>query len=114
MTQRQNAKLEDTIGLLRQADKLRDKGGKSDFLRNVVEGACDEILQTPVNSIDKILPPGAKEPNMPDIGCELAMICTEFPHGCEDCPHAVERTDWKEEFVKQQERAKREAENAGE
>lgn len=92
------AKLEDTVYLLVQADKLREHGGQSDFIRHVVDGACDEILQTPVESVDRILPPGEERPDLPELGCEMALLCTKWPHGCPSCPHHTERKNWKKVF----------------
>lgn len=93
-------KLDDTVQLLVQADKARERGGKSDFIRHVLDGACDEVLQTPVSSLDRILPPGEETPDLPELGCEMALLCTRWPGGCEECPHHTERKNWKETFEK--------------
>ena len=41
-------KIERTAELLVKAGKISKTGGRSEFLRRVTEGACDDILKTPI------------------------------------------------------------------
>lgn len=88
------AKLEKTAKLLVDAGKLDKKGARSELIRKVLNGACDDILNTPIGEL------GAPKDNADvmkiEYGCEKAPICEGFPLECSTCKYRRPRKDYYE------------------
>jgi len=92
MPQGLQTKLEKTAKLLVDAGKLDKKGAKSELIRKVLNGACDDVLNTPIGELGE-----AKESDdmvKVEYGCELAPICAGFPLECSECKYRRPRKDY--------------------
>ena len=70
--------------------KLDKAGGESDFIRKVVNGACDEVLQTPLGEIAV----ERKDISQPvKVACWRLVACQDFLSGgaekCKSCQHRL-------------------------
>jgi len=101
-------KIDDVVAILIEAKKIDPEKGRSQFLRQVIEGACDKILNTPVG---QIATETEKKESEIKYGCEIAPLCRDFPFKCRDCAKAIKRGHYfKHKEIKEVDEDEQEAE----
>jgi len=101
-------KLSQTVEMLTNSGKLDPKSAQSDFIRTVLNGACDEILQTPVGEIASMIE--EKKPKL-RIFCIYMPKCKDRGIKCETCEHAIKEDHYyKKKVVKKEEEEEHEQE----